>query len=331
MSAIDATDLSRRSTDPSAVSQTTLMGSVADQLVADILKERKAERRWKVVRRAIWIGMVLLGLVYYIAFVVTAWGYRMIPNTDLVAVIHLKGAIGSDGLASAEKVIPALKRAFERPNVKAIAIAIDSPGGAPVESERINNAIDSLRAKYPKPVLAFVNNLGASAAYMVAIKADTIYAANYSLVGSIGAIMSGWDFHKALDKLSVSQRVYASGSLKGMLNPYVETSPDADAKAKDIVTKMGERFRDDVVAARGTKLLKGVDIATGEVWNGFEAKRIGLVDEIGTLDDVVESKFKLKTFDFGPGRPGLPLISAAFEDIGRGLAQAVMNNSISIQ
>jgi protease IV len=312
-------------------SQTTLMGTVADQLVADILKERKAERRWKVVRRAIWVGMVLLGLVYYIAFVVTAWGYRMIPSTDLVAVINLKGAIGADGLASAEKVIPALKRAFERPNVKAIAITIDSPGGAPVEAERINNAIDSLRKQYPKPVLAFVTNLGASAAYMVAIKADTVYAANYSLVGSIGAIMSGWDFSKALDKLSVSQRVYASGALKGMLNPYLEMTPDATAKANDIVTKMGQRFKDDVVAARGPKLLKGVDIATGEVWNGFDAKRIGLVDEIGTLDDVIAEKFKLKTFDFGPGRPGLPFISAAFENIGRGVAQAVMDNSITVR
>jgi protease IV len=307
------------------------MGSVADQLVADILKERKAERRWKTVRRAIWVGMVLLGLVYYIAFVLTAWGFKMIPSNDMVAIIRIQGAIGSEGLASADKVIPAIKNAFERPNVKAVALSIDSPGGAPVESERINNAIDQYRKKYPKPVLAFINNLGASAAYMIAIRADTIYAANYSLVGSVGAIMSGWDFHKALNKYDVSHRVYASGKLKGMLNPYTDTTPEADAKALEIVNKMGQKFAGEVTLARGDKLLKGLDFATGEVWNGFEAKRIGLVDEIGTLDDVVAAKFALKTFDFGPGRPGIPFLSAALEDIGRGLAQAVFNNSISIR
>jgi protease-4 len=69
--------------------------------------------------------------------------------------------------ASADKIIPALEKVFSNSNVKGVILSIDSPGGAPVESERINNAIVSLKKKYNKPIIAVINNLGAAAAYMV--------------------------------------------------------------------------------------------------------------------------------------------------------------------
>lgn len=301
--------------------------AVSEQLISDMLKERISNRRWNLVKRLLLLLSVVLGLVYYVAFVLTVWGYKMVPNSEIVGIVRLQGEIGAGGLASADKVIPALRRAFEAPNVKAIALSIDSPGGAPVEAERIFNAIESMKKLHPKPVYAFINNVGASAAYMVAIHADTIYAANYSLVGSIGAVMSGWDFHKAMDKLNIAQRVYASGNLKTMMNPYAPMSAEAEAKATTLIQKMGDQFKGDVQKARGAKLSTSLDIATGEVWNGFDAKRVGLIDEVGTLDDVVASKFNLKTFDFGPGKPSFPGISTLAEDFGRGMMSVFLEQS----
>jgi protease-4 len=197
-------------------------------------------------------------------------------------------------------VIPVLQRAFDLPSVKAIILSIDSPGGAPVETERIYRAMDEMRKENPKPVIAVINNMGASAAYLLAIHADQIYAGKYSLVGSVGAVIAGWDLHKAMDKVDVSQRIYASGKLKAMLNPFIPSNPAADAKAQSLVDAMGGSFKAEVMKARQGKLLPNVNYTTGEVWNGVDAKRIGLVDGIGTIEEVAKKKWNLDTYDFGP-------------------------------
>ena len=308
-----------------------ITATVSEQLLADMLKERKGDRRWTLVKRTMYAASLVLGLVYYIGFMLTTWGYKMTPSRDLVAVIQIKGEIGSGTLASADKIIPVLRKAFEAPNVQAIALQIDSPGGAPVEAERIFNALDSLKKKHPKPVLAFINNIGASAAYMIAIHCDKIYAANYSFVGSIGAVMSGWDLHKVMEKVEVSQRVYASGSLKSMLNPYASMSKEADEKAASLVNKMGQQFAAEVTALRGDKLAANTKFDTGEVWTGIDAKRLGLVDEIGTLDTVIASQYTVKTYDFGPGGNSFPMFGAIAQDVGRGMMSLVVERSWSVR
>lgn len=277
--------------------------AVTDDLVRDVLRERASERRWKTIKRSL---MVIAGVGFFGMYMfgfTKQMGWFSLPNSAITAVVHIDGEISAGATASAEQVVPLLKKAFEAKNVKAVVLSIDSPGGAPVEAERIYQAVKAFRKANPKPVVAVINNVGASAAYMVALHTDTIYAANYSLVGSVGAVLTGWDFHKALEKLQISQRVYASGNLKSMLNPYMPMTPEADRKAQEMVSKMGERFKAEVHAARGKKLRAGVDYTTGEVWDGIEAKEIGLIDEIGTLDTVV-MKWDAKVHDMGPRSPG---------------------------
>lgn len=277
--------------------------AVSDELVRDVLRERRSERRWLMVKRSAWmLGGVALFTVYLFGAARNA-GWSFLPNSDMTAVIRINGEISAGATASAEKVVPLLKQAFEKDNVKAVVLSIDSPGGAPVEAERIYQAIKAFKKKNPKPVVAVINNVGASAAYLIALHTDKIYAANYSLVGSIGAVLSGWDFHKALEKFEVRQRVYASGNMKSMLNPFIPMSPEADRKAQEMVQKMGERFEDEVKVARGKKLKSGVDYASGEVWDGIEAKEIGLIDELGTLDTVTAG-WDAPARDFGPRSPG---------------------------
>jgi protease IV len=195
--------------------------------------------------------------------------------------------------------------------VKAVVISIDSPGGSPVESERIYRVIESYKQSHPKPVIAVINNIGASAAYMIALHADKIVAGNYSLVGSVGAIMAGWDLHKAIEKVEISQRVYASGTLKSMLNPFLPMTPEADRKAQELVSMMGQQFTDELVATRGPKLKAGINYGTGEVWDGVEAAKIGLVDEIGTLDDYIQRTWDRPLYDYGPRRGGLGFSAVA--------------------
>lgn len=277
-------------------------------------RERRSERHWKMAFQGLVFGTPMLMGVLYFLFFLSSTGFRWGPWGDVVGVVRIEGQIAANEAASAEQIIPPLIKAFENPNVKAVVLSIDSPGGAPVESERIYNALDSLRQRHKKPVVAVINNLGASAAYMIAAHADRIVAGRYSLVGSIGAIMAPWQLDKAIARFDVARRIYASGRLKAFLDPFTPVTPEVDAKAHQLVDTMGQTFLADVKRARGSRLRSGVDYATGEVWAGTEAKEIGLVDSIGTLDDVVATTWNLKSYDFGPAHEHGGLLSSSASD-----------------
>ena len=265
------------------------------QLAATVQRET-VDRRWRIAGRAVLVGVPTLLALF--AFASSA-GMHLGPIGEVVGVVYIDGEISSASQASADRIIPALKDAFESRNVKQVILAIDSPGGAPVEAERISQAIHALRARYPKPVIAAISNLGASAAYMIALHSDKIIAGKYSLVGSIGAVIAPWQVDRAMDKIGVSQRIYASGRLKSFLNPFIPVSPEAESKAQELVDHAGGAFLAELVQVRGTKLKKNIDYSTGEVWSGAEAKDLGLIDAVGTIDDLTTTN-GIRSYNFGP-------------------------------
>ena len=329
-------DRERVSVEVAFPSESELNRDVAGLLLKDLIQERISNRRWTLLKRVAITLLFLIGLGSYAYFYAKFEGWSFVPREPLLGVVRVTGQITDKSVARADKVIPALKAAFEAENVKAVAILIDSPGGAPVEAERINNAVALLREEHKKPVYAVIGNLGASAAYMIAMHADEIYAGRYSLVGSIGAVLASWDVHKALARFDIYQHVYASGELKAMLNPFTEPTPEAAEKAQSLVSATGRRFHDELVDSRGSKLEKGRGYDSGEVWGGEEAQRLGLVDQLGTLETLearLEEKFgELLVHDFGPRGPAqLPLAAAisatlrealvgSIREVGRGAA-----------
>lgn len=293
--------------------------------------ERKSERRWRMLFQALVFGFpVVLGVVYLLFFL-SSTGFRWGPFGDVVGVVRIEGPIASNERASAESIVPLLEKAFANPNVKAVVLSIDSPGGAPVESERIYTAIGSLKRKHPKPVVAVINNIGASAAFLIALHADKIVAGKYSLVGSIGAIMAPWQLDRAIAKFDVTQRVYASGKLKSFLNPFTPVSPEVDVKAQKLVDQLGTFFLDEVKAKRGSRLKQGIDVATGEVWPGPEAKDLGLVDSVGTLDEYVSATWGMRTYDFGPSAQGLQFLGRTLQDALVGSVQRLATSVPSVR
>jgi protease IV len=170
-------------------------------------------------------------------------------------------------------------------------------------------------------VVAVINSVGASAAYLIALHTDKIVAGKYSLVGGVGAMMASWDLSKAIGRVDVSQRVYTSGKLKSFMNPFSPISHEAEAKARQIVNQMGEAFLKELNSSRGKVLKTGFDYSTGEIWGGSEAIDLGLIDAIGTLDEVVRSTWDLKIYDFGPNREGLSLMSASANVAVRSIVQ----------
>ena len=176
--------------------------------------------------------LVLFGIVCFLFFL-SSTGFRWGPFGDVVGVVRIEGQISSTDHASADSIVPPAGEGFRESQRRQGGRAVDrQPWRAPVEAERIYTAIGSLKRKHPKPVVAVINNLGASAAFLIALHADKIVAGRYSLVGSIGAIMAPWQLDRAIAKYDVSQRVYASGKLKSFLNPFTPVTPEVDLKAQ---------------------------------------------------------------------------------------------------
>jgi protease IV len=158
---------------------------------------------------------------------------------------------------------------------------------------------------------------------MIAMHSDVLYAAKFSLVGSIGTMIEGWDAHRALERLDLAQRVYASGRLKSMLSPFLPMSKEAEEKAMQLVEQGGRLFVDELKQARGSRLKSGVDYGTGEVWSGEEALSLGLVDQIGTLDEIIAANWGVKSYDFGPSQEGVGWLTSIFQGLSQSLTESI--------
>lgn len=218
----------------------------------------------------------------------------------VVAILPLEGVIGSGSrfssalnLAGVEEKI---NQAFDIYNVKAVALAVNSPGGSPVQSELIMRRIQKLSKEKKIPVYAFAEDVAASGGYLISLAAEEIYAHEASIVGSIGVISAGFGFSKAIEKIGVERRVYAAGDNKSILDPF-QPEKDKDIKLlKDMQKEIHEFFKNLVKESRGDKL-KGTQkiMFSGQFWAGKEATKLGLIDGIGDIHTVMKEKLGNKT------------------------------------
>jgi signal peptide peptidase SppA len=233
----------------------------------------------------------------------------------VVSVLRLAGVIGGLGrirrglnLASQAHLI---ERAFKMPRLSAVALAINSPGGSPVQSALIGERIRALAEEKEVPVIAFCEDVAASGGYWLACAADEIYAHESSIVGSIGVISAGFGFPELLGKIGVERRIHTSGERKSMLDPFRAEQAEDVERLKAIQSDIHGGFKDYVRARRGDRL-KGdeAELFSGEFWTGRRAAELGLVDGLGNLRQVMRARFgekvKLRVID-GPRRWRLPL------------------------
>jgi signal peptide peptidase SppA len=213
-----------------------------------------------------------------------------------VAVICLSGVISSDGRLgrglNLAGVAGAIKQAFELSELKAVALAINSPGGSPVQSNLILKRIRALADEKDIPVYAFAEDVAASGGYMLALAADEIYADPSSIVGSIGVISAGFGFDKAIEKFGVERRIYTAGENKSTLDPFSPEKPEDVERLKRLQLQVHETFKDIVRDRRGDRL-KGEDseLFTGEFWAGAEAAEKGLIDGLADMRSFCREKF----------------------------------------
>jgi len=217
-----------------------------------------------------------------------------VPVVRLSGVIAAGGLLGSRGL-SIETVAPLLAKAFSLRGAKAVALAVNSPGGSPVQSALIAQRIRLLAAEKKLPVIAFVEDVAASGGYWLACAADEIIADPASIVGSIGVISSGFGFQDLLARFGVERRVHTSGERKGMLDPFRPENPDDVERLKRLQGEIHDGFKDWVRQRRATRL-KGDDalLFSGEFWTAKRGLEMGLVDGLGELRATLQQRYGAK-------------------------------------
>ena len=238
------------------------------------------------------------------------WIRNRFRRGSVVPVVRLSGVIANGGLLggrslSIESVAPLLRRAFETRGARAVALALNSPGGSPVQSALIAQRIRLHAREKGLPVIAFVEDVAASGGYWLACAADEIIADPSSIVGSIGVISSGFGFQDLMTRIGVERRVHTSGENKSMLDPFRPEQPEDVVRLKRLQAEIHDGFKDWVRERRG-RLLKGDEntLFSGEFWTARRGLDLGLVDGFGELRATLQQRYgdKVRLPVIGPRR-----------------------------
>jgi protease-4 len=220
-------------------------------------------------------------------------------NSDTVAVVVAKGTIlnGNQkaGQIGGDSTAKLLKRARKNDKVKAVVLRVDSPGGSAFASEIIRQEVELLK-QAGKPVVASMGTYAASGGYWISAPADKIYAAPTTITGSIGIFGLFMTFENALSKMGI----YTDGVGTTDFAGFSPTRPLSKGVSDIIQMNVNKGYQDfiNLVAQNRNMTPEQVDnIAQGRVWSGTKAKELGLVDELGGLNDAIDEAANLANLD----------------------------------
>ncbi len=215
------------------------------------------------------------------------------PAVGIVYVegpIMLRGQAASmfqDKIAASSELRKALNAAADDDAIKAVVLRVDSPGGSALASEIILDATRRVKAK--KPFTVSMGNVAGSGGYYVACGADTIFADDATITGSIGVVSGKLATSGLYDHLGVTFKSYRRGQNAGMLTSGEVFTPGERLKMRSWMDEIYGVFKGHVTAVRGNRLKKPIDeLAGGRVYTGRQAIELGLVDRLGTLHDAVK-------------------------------------------
>jgi protease-4 len=304
--------------------------TLAEKLARDMLRERRAERRWRIFFRLTWL--LVFAVVALALF--ASRSRNTTPTGPHTALIEVRGEIAAGAEASAENLLPGIKTAFEDVSALAIVLRINSPGGSPVQAGIINDEIRRLKKLHQnKKVYAVVEETCASGAYYIAVAADEIYADKASVVGSIGVLMDSFGATGLMDKLGVERRLFAAGENKGIGDPFSPISDKQRAYIQATLDQIHQQFIAVVKQGRGTRLKETPDTFSGLFWNGEQALAMGLVDHLGNLDYVAREVVKAEeVIDYTPKDNVAERLAKRFgAAIGAGAVKAVQGAATTIR
>ncbi|MBI9016952.1 MAG: signal peptide peptidase SppA [Phycisphaerae bacterium] len=256
------------------------------------------------------------------------------PEGDAIAIVYVEGTINTgssqDGFSGqsvgSRTIRKTLADARRNPDIKAVVIRVDSPGGSATASDIIYNAIQE--TAMVKPVIVSMGTVAASGGYYISCGCDTIFAEKATVTGSIGVVGGKMVIDELLNKIGITTYTFKRGKNSGM---YSSTEPFSRSERRKFRTSMAsiyDIFKCRVESTRKAKLKRNIEsLAQGKVYTGDEALELGLIDKIGGLQEAIDfaaGKANLNSDDYHLRH--LPKPKTIFEMLDEMFAATGSNN-----
>jgi protease-4 len=238
-------------------------------------------RKW--LKRFIFVGIIVLLMVTLGSIL------SRIPLGERVAVIKVSGPI-----VDPTSTVRRIEHAKEDRSTKALVLRVDSPGGSVGASQEIYRALEDFKSS-GKPLVVSMGNVAASGGYYISAPADLIYANPGTITGSIGVIVQHTELRALLEKFGIRITSIKTGKFKDTLSPFRELSPEEKEYINQTIEDAYEQFLQAILKHRSKKISeeKLREVADGRVFTGRVAKELGLVDELGNLQDAIKKAREL--------------------------------------
>ena len=234
------------------------------------------------------IIVILLAMLFSLLFFIGRFTGRpgRFAFGDKIGVVEIKGVI-----TQSSEIIEEIHQYQEDEGVKAIILRIDSPGGGVGPAQEIYREV--LKARSKKKVVTSMGSVAASGGYYIACASDLIIANPGTITGSIGVLMEFSNFEELLKKIGIKGVVLKSGEHKDIGSPFREMTPEEKRIIQEVIDNVHQQFIEAVAEGRRLDRTKVVQIADGRIITGEQAKKLGLVDQMGNLQDAIDTTAKM--------------------------------------
>lgn len=218
-----------------------------------------------------------------------------------VLVIHIRGTISdaprrrlvSTRPSMVQEVVSQLRKAQKDPEIKALLLKINSPGGSTTASDILYNEIVTFKQKTGAKVVVAMMDVAASGGYYIALPADHILAHPTTITGSVGVVFLRPDVAGLMDKIGVGVEVRKTGRNKDMGSPFRQATPEEIQIIQNLIDRLGDRFLDRIAAHRQIEPQRLKEISNARIYLAEEALKLGMIDRVGYLQEAVSEAKRL--------------------------------------
>lgn len=187
-------------------------------------------------------------------------------------------------------VIKHMQTFFKNNDIKAVVLRIDCAGTAAGTAQLIFHELLALKQQYPKPVVALVENTCASGGYWITCGADYIIAPGSAIIGSIGALFPHiFQLRQFLARYDIDYVSLKAGTYKGSADPFSTLTSEEQALLQSVLNDSYDQFVQAVAQARKLSIASASEWADGKIFTGQQAQKLGLIDELGSVDTLVKA------------------------------------------
>jgi protease IV len=207
-------------------------------------------------------------------------GSRSFKLHQNIGVIPIEGVISDSG-----DIVDQIEEFADDQDIRAVVLRIDSPGGAVAPAQEIYQAVLELKKK--KKVIVSMGSVAASGGYLIAVASDRILANPGTITGSISAVMHHANIEELMKKIGVASSVVKSGKFKDIGSPTRKMTDEEKAIIQGIIDDIYNQFVEVIVQNRKMPVQDVLQLADGRIFSGRQAKKLGLIDDLGGFSDAV--------------------------------------------